>query len=219
MPLTKMTWIIAFPIWLLVAIVYSVNSLCPLRFNFTIKSATQLAVIMLLGIYTINMGYLFDGSFRPLKDYKFISGTLTGNEIVKGKATVVGNRFVDSWMGHVPIPLPGEFVQGLDTQKIDFERGIESYARGEWSDRGWWWYYGYVLLLREPLGMWGLFLLAVFVSCVCRTANVLWRDELTVLIPLLLIFAFLSSQDGFSINPRYSSSQKICHTASEVETS
>jgi hypothetical protein len=232
MPLTKMTWIIAFPIWLLVAFVYFAPFANLAVKKFTAKNATQLIAIMLLGIYTINMGYLFDGSFRPLKDYKFISGTLTGNEIVKGKATVVGNRFVDSWAGHVPIPLPGELVQGLDTQKIDFERGIESYANGVWSDRGWWWYYSYVLLLREPLGVWGLFIMAVFMSCFFRNANALWRDELTVLIPLILIFAFISSQDGFSINPRYvilvlpllyifvskaaSSSAKICRLLSVV---
>ena len=161
----------------------------------------------------INMGYLFDGSLRPLKDYRFISGTLTGHEVAQGRAVNVGNRFADTWLGHVPVPLPAEFVQGIDTQKLDFERKIESYARGVWSDRGWWWYYGYVLLLKEPLGVWGLFLLALFVSIFCRNANAScantlcvttsWRDELTVLIPLLTIFVFISSQDGFSIHPRY----------------
>ena len=191
MPLTKITWIIAFPIWLLL---WGIRKFRNLR---------QFAVILLLGVYMINMGYLFDGSFRQLKDYKFISGTLTGQEITKGRAVSVGNRFADTWIGHVPMPLPAEFVQGIDTQKIDFERGLESYARGAWSERGWWWYYGYVLLLREPLGVWALTLLALFVTCFYRSANVTWRDELTVLIPLLAIFAFISSQDGFSINPRY----------------
>ena len=197
MPLTKMTWIIAFPIWLCLWVIY--------RFSKRKEGIRlgQFAVIMLLGIYMINMGYLFDGCFRPIKDYKFISGTLTGTEIIKGRSAKLGNRFADSWIGHVPVPLPAEFVQGIDTQKIDFERGLESYACGIWSDHGWWWYYGYVLLLREPLGVCGLTLLALFASCVFRNINASWRDELTVLIPLLAIFAFLSSQNGFSINPRY----------------
>jgi hypothetical protein len=51
--------------------------------------------------------------------------------------------------------------------------------------------------------VWGLFLLAVFMSCFFRNASAPWRDELAVLIPLLLIFTFMSRQDGFSINPRY----------------
>ena len=192
MSLTKITWIIAFPIWVILWAIY-----------LPCKNKRQLALIMLLGIWTINMGYFFDGSLRQLKDYKFISSTLTGNEIAKGRAGSVGNRFADSWLGHVPVPLPAEFVQGIDTQRIDFERGMESYAAGVWSDRGWWWYYGYVLLLREPLGVWGLTLLVLFVTCFFRNANASWRDELTILIPLVLIFAFISSQDGFSINPRY----------------
>ena len=191
LPLAKMTWIIAFPIWLIVWAVWG------------FKSKRQLAVIMLLGIWTINMGYLFDGSFRQLKDYQFISGTLTGHEITQSRPITVGNRFADTWIGHIPVPLPVEFVLGIDTQRIDFERQIESYARGVWSDRGWWWYYGYVLLLREPLGMWGLVILAIFVTCFFRNANATWQDELTILIPLLLTFAFVSSQDGFSIQPRY----------------
>jgi len=191
LPLTKITWIIAFPIWLILWAVY-----------LPFKQKRQFTVIMLLGIYVINMGYLFDGSLRQLKDYQFISGTFTGQEITKGR-TVVGNRFADSWIGHIPVPLPAEFVQGIDTQRIDFERGMSSYAGGIWSDRGWWWYYGYVLLLREPLGVWGLFLLALFASCFCRRVNDSWRDELTILIPLLAVFTFISSQDGLSINPRY----------------
>jgi len=191
MPLTKITWIIAFPTWLILWSIW-----------LPFKQKRQFVVMMLLGVYMINMGYLFDGSLRPLKDYQFISGTLTGQEVAKGK-TMVGNRFADSWMGCIPVPLPAEFVQGIDTQKLDFERGIESYARGVWSDRGWWWYYGYVLLLREPLGVWGFLVFALFASCFYRSVNATWRDELTVLIPLLLVFTFISSQDGLSINPRY----------------
>jgi 4-amino-4-deoxy-L-arabinose transferase-like glycosyltransferase len=202
MVLTKMTWIIAFPIWCLLFVVWKFKR------NEPHLSYKQFAALLLLAVWVINTGYLYDGSFKQLKDYQFMSGTLSGTEIMKGKPTKLGNRFADLWLGHIPVPLPAEFVQGIDTQKIDFERGIESYARGVWSDRGWWWYYGYVLLLREPLGVWGLLFLALFVSCMFRNANAScantsWRDELMVLIPMLTIFAFISSQDGFSINPRY----------------
>ena len=192
MPLSKITWIIAFPIWFILWSIW-----------LPFKQKRQIAVIILLGIYMINMGYLFDGSFRQLKDYQFISSTFTGNEITQRRAVSTGNRFADSWLGYIPVPLPAEFVQGIDTQRIDFERGMDSYAHGTWSERGWWWYYGYVLLLREPLGIWALTLLALFVTCFYRSVNASWRDELMVLIPLLVVFAFISSQDGLSINPRY----------------
>jgi hypothetical protein len=200
MPLTKITWISAFPIWCLLFALWKISGSKQRELRLSRK---QFAALLLIAVWVINSGYLYDGTFRQLKDYQFISGTLTGTEIEKGKPVKLDNRFADSWLGHIPVPLPAHFVQGIDTQKIDFERGIESYARGIWSDRGWWWYYGYVLLLKEPLGVWGLLLLALLASCVFRNTNASWRDELTVLIPLVLVFVFLSSQTGFSINPRY----------------
>ncbi len=199
MPLAKMTWVIAIPIWCLLYAIWwytrkQHEQSIPLR---------QFASILLLAVYVINSGYFYDGSFRLLKDYKFISGTLTGVEMKKDTLVKPGNRFAESWLGYVPVPLPSEFVQGIDTQKLDFERGMESYARGVWSDRGWWWYYGYVLMLKEPLGVWVLTFFAVGASCFYKCLNATWQDELIVLLPMLLVFAFLSSQDGFSIHPRY----------------
>ncbi|MGL6197132.1 MAG: ArnT family glycosyltransferase [Thermoguttaceae bacterium] len=199
MPLTKMTWIIAFPIWCLLFVVWKFGR----KKGEQSLSWKQFMAIVFLAIYTINMGYFFDGSFRLIKDYQFISGTLTGTKMENGSPIKQSNRFKNSWIGYLPVPLPAEFVQGIDTQKLDFERGIESYARGVWSDHGWWWYYCYVLLLKEPLGVWALTILALAASVFFRDINASWRDELTVLLPLLAIFTFLSSQDGFSIHPRY----------------
>lgn len=199
MPLTKTTWIIAFPIWFAIWGVWMFFK----RKDEVLPPFRQFAVVLLFGIYIINMAYLFDGSFRLVNEYQFASGTLTGYEIVKGKTVEFGNRFADSWAGYIPVPFPIDFVQGIDTQRLDFERGIDSYARGVWSDRGFWWYYGYALLLKEPLGVWGLTLLALIVTCFCKGFNSSVRDELTILIPLLLIFTFISSQDGFSLHTRY----------------
>ena len=199
MPLTKTTWIIAFPIWCFLFVVWKFGRKQDER-SLPVK---QFAALLLIAVYVINSGYLGDGSFKLLKNYTFISGTLTGEKVAKGMPVKPGNRFADSWTGSIPIPLPAEFILGIDTQKLDFERGMESYACGVWSDRGWWWYYGYVLILREPLGIWGLATLALFTSGVSRNFSASRRDELTMLIPLLLVFAFLCSQDGFSIHPRY----------------
>ncbi len=60
LPLAKITWSIAFGLfpflWLL-----SKNR-PPMK---------QMAVVLLVALYMLNMGYLFDGSFRLLKDYTF----------------------------------------------------------------------------------------------------------------------------------------------------
>jgi len=149
LPLTKMTWIIAFPLWFLIWLIWVVPYYVKRNPNVIIPGWKRLAVILLIGIYMINMGYAFDGSLRQLKDYKFISHTLTGRDIdEKSSSVITGNRFEKSWLGYIPIPLPGEFVQGIDTQKLDFERGIESYLRGEYSQHGWWYYYAYTVLIK-----------------------------------------------------------------------
>lgn len=199
MPLTKTTWIIAFPIWLMLWCVW----LFAKRKDELRPPFRQFAVVLLLGIYMINMGYLFDGSFRQLKDYQFISGTLSGHEIVKGKAVEFGNRFGDSWVGYIPVPLPTDFVQGIDTQRRDLERGIDSYAAGTWSDHGFWWYYAYVLSYKEPLGVWCLAVIAIALSLVHRKSHALIQDEMIIVVPMLAVFILISLQTGFSVHPRY----------------
>jgi 4-amino-4-deoxy-L-arabinose transferase-like glycosyltransferase len=201
--LAKMTWIIAFPLWLLMWFLWVLPyylSRKKMEDKPVIPGFKQLTVIFLIGVYMINMGYAFDGSFRLLKDYQFISHTLTGREISN---MTMGNRFADSWLGYVPIPLPGEFVQGMDTQKRDFERGIKSYLRGEYSDHGWWYYYAYTILIKEPLGILCLGLLAGIMSCFFTKYNANWRDEMVLLLPCVVLFIFVSSQTGFSLHPRY----------------
>jgi hypothetical protein len=199
MPLTKMTWIIAPPIWLLLWILW--------RFfiskNENKPPFLQFAVIMLLALYTINTCYFFDGSLKLLNQYRFISGTLTNTEITKNTPVKPDNRFKDSWFGYVPVPLPAEFVQGIDTQKRDFERGLPSYLCGEWSDHGWRRYYCYVLILKEPIGIWCLAGLTLFATIFYRQFNSAWYHEIIVLLPMLIVFGFICSQNGFSIHPRY----------------
>ncbi|MDR1493248.1 MAG: glycosyltransferase family 39 protein [Planctomycetaceae bacterium] len=207
LPLTKTTWIIAFPLWLMIWLIWTSPYFMARKKNdeqTIIPSWKQLAAIFFIAIYTLNMGYAFDGIFRPLKDYKFISHTLTGTKFQEGRHTPkIGNRFEKSLIGYVLVPLPAEFVQGIDMQKLDFERGIESYFRGEFSQHGWLSYYAYTILIKEPLGNLCLGLLALFTTCFLRKYNASWRDEMIVILPGLAFFIFVSSQTGFSLHPRY----------------
>ncbi|MDR1269673.1 MAG: glycosyltransferase family 39 protein, partial [Planctomycetaceae bacterium] len=123
MPLTKITWIIAFPIWLFLWLMKRFFN----KPNETKSPLSQFVAILLIGLYIVNMGYFFEGSFRLLNKYRFISGTLTNTEITKNSPVQPGNRFKNLWVGFIPVPLPAELVQGIDTQKLDFERGKESY--------------------------------------------------------------------------------------------
>ena len=206
LPLTKLTWIIAFGLWGLIWCFWTI----PIHLTkierrlLPLPPLRQLAAILFIGLYTLNMGYLFDGTFRPLGKYVFISQLFRGEQSPEKQQTpVVANRFAGIWLGEVPVPLPADFVRGIDTQRLDFERGLPSYLRGQWADHGWWYYYLYALTIKEPLGTWCLVVLAIGATIFGRGYSASWRDEIVVLVPGLMLLIFVSSQTGFSVHSRY----------------
>jgi hypothetical protein len=204
LPYTKLTWIIAFPILLALYLLR-----CKLGNAPAIK---KIVWVFVIAIATINVGYWFDGSFKLLKDYQFISGALTGNYGERGEEVIQGNRFAHSILGSIPVPLPYEFVRGIDTQKLDFERGFTSYAAGLTSNHGWWWYYLYCLLLKGRLVVWFLFIEVLVMFYIvrlpggdedsCHYRYRLW-DDTFIAFPAVAIFVFVSMNTGFSEHSRY----------------
>jgi hypothetical protein len=163
----------------------------------------QLAWILLLGLYLVNLGYGFEGSFRKLADFDFVSSTLGGDPQSAQESPRPRNRFTRSCLGAVPVPLPANYLLGIDYQKYDFERKMWSYSRGRWRKGGWWYYYLYALAIKVPLGTWILLLVAFAAGlgrpgCLAR-----WQDELLLLAPALAVLTLVSSQTGFSHHLRY----------------
>ncbi len=84
-----------------------------------------------------------------------------------------GNRFAGSWMGALRLPLPAQFIQGIDVQRRDFEMGLyrpewASYFNGQWRQGGWWYFYFVGLFLKTPLSLWILIAMAVSAVCLRR---------------------------------------------------
>ena len=144
---TKMTWIILFPLWaaLWAGCHFCYKSETPRR-----RQIAQLAAILFAGGYILNMGYAFDGTFRLLKTYEFFSRPLASPNVVT-LPEVGGNRFSHSLLGCIPAPLPEYYLRGIDLQKADFETGKPSYLCGKWSTHGWWYYY-LIGLLKDAVG-------------------------------------------------------------------
>ncbi|WP_013630040.1 ArnT family glycosyltransferase [Rubinisphaera brasiliensis] len=144
-----------------------------------------------LGIVILNMGYGFDGSLKQLKEYRFVSESLSGNPTtVEGNTK--GNRFVNSWVGELPVPLPSNFVLGVDYQKQDFEKGAERYFLGTTTSgrEGWLHFYLVVFFVKEPVG---LLLLAML------SAPIAWKKlRATALLAChgLFFFTLVSLQTG-----------------------
>jgi hypothetical protein len=163
----------------------------------------MLAFMGATSVLVINAAYGFEGSWRRLDDYQFQSKLLTHDETHDGSGKSSGNRFSGSWLGSVPVPFPQNYLQGLDTQRLDFERKRRSFLRGEWRAGGWWYFYLYALAVKSPLGTWALVLLGIMVTTAARPHVAASRHELVLLIPALGIFGLVSSQTAFSIHPRY----------------
>ena len=141
-----------------------------------------------------------------LDELRFISPTLRESPSASppGSNPRPGNRFPGTLWGRCTIPVPANYLLGIDRQKYDFdEAGFWSYLRGQWRQGGWWYYYLYALAIKEPLGTWLLALLALAAPFAVsgRTAN--WRDELLVWAPAAAVLLLVSSQTGFNHHMRY----------------
>lgn len=197
--LTKTTWILLFglwpAIWLCVALVRR-------HAPATIPPARQLAVILGVALYVLNLGYGFDGTFTRLGDFRFVSKALSHQGLNQpGESRV--NRFDGTWLGSVPVPFPRQYVIGIDLQKRDFENRLWSYLRGQWQRGGWWYYYLYAMAIKVPLGTWMLVGMAVACWFAGRWKAMSVADEMALLVPPVTILLFVSSQTGFSHHLRY----------------
>jgi 4-amino-4-deoxy-L-arabinose transferase-like glycosyltransferase len=201
--LTKTTWIILFALWPALWLLWQASRgrKPPDKPRTWLNPSLQLGTVFLLGLYILNVGYGFENSFKRLGDFPFVSETLGGpqQERINGS----GNRFTGTWLGATPVPVPRNYLLGLDVQKHDFESHFNSYLRGEWRKEGWWYYYLYALTIKVPLGVWLLALLAAFLGLIRRGYVAAWRDEVIVLAPAVVVLTLVSSQTGFNHHSRY----------------
>jgi hypothetical protein len=162
----------------------------------------QLIVLLALGLFVLNLGYAFDGSFTKLSSYEFRSTALTGND--GNQSPELGNRFLASPLGNALVPLPKNYLLGIDHIKWEYEEEYQSFLRGEWKSGGWWYYYLYALCIKVPLG-------TLFLVGLCLVATILpnkyyvtkWGDEICLLAPMAIILFLVSSQTGFNHHMRY----------------
>jgi hypothetical protein len=161
-----------------------------------------LAAALLLSLDLLNSGYLFQESFRPLGEFRFVSEALAG-EIGEQEW---GNRFQQTWLRSLPMPVPAAYIVGLDLQKRDFEGGwrpMYSYLRGEHRLGGWWYYYIYGMAVKIPLGAWFLGLGLLIWRPSPRRQQAQWLEWGLLLAAPIVLFTFISSQTGFSRYVRY----------------
>ncbi len=221
---TKTTWIILFALWPLLWLYWvasgwrrpSEDRQTSSNPREAIRQLSQLTGILLLGLYVLNLGYGFDGTFTELKDYTFVSKAFTGLK----DAGDPGNRFAESWLGELPVPVPRQYLRGIDLQKKDFESfGQPSYLRGEWKQGGWWYYYIYGLAVKTPHGSQAMLILAIITVLnswrkkrhssnspqpgAWEGSGVRLRDLVVLLATAVVVLILVSSQLEFNHHVRY----------------
>jgi hypothetical protein len=199
--LTKGTWIILFAVLPLVWLLHCIS----IRFSpkkavedTTKPSFVQLSAILAMAIYLLNLGYAFEGSLKPLGEFRFVSRALCGGP----SGPQGGNRFAGTWLGQIPVPLPERYVTGIDLQRTDFERGAWSYLCGEQKLGGWWHYYLAAYGFKTPIGSLVLFGLATALA-LRKDFRATWASELALILPAIAVIVLVSSQTGFNRYLRY----------------
>ncbi len=128
------------------------------------RNLSRLAVLILILLFIINAGYLFNNTGRSIKSFTTQSKTFT---LIK-----------ESTAGSIPLPLPGPYIEGLDLTMYMNELGAgdpnvsgANYLLGEKrTGSGFWYYYFVVFVFKTPITVL-LVLLAAIVFLFVRKKN------------------------------------------------
>jgi len=137
----------------------------------------------------VQAGYGFRQLTTRLKDMPTHSRTLTA---------IAASPF-----GRIPLPLPRDFLAGLDEQKTDAEHAeFPAYLFGHWSRNGWWYYYPAAFLGKTPVALTVLLLLA-FGTWRPRFPGQNWWTVLCVAVPVMGLGFVLCFANRLDIGVRY----------------
>ncbi|MEM6484579.1 MAG: glycosyltransferase family 39 protein [Pseudomonadota bacterium] len=219
--LAKTTLILLYPLWPLLWLIYRWRDRAQMTVKKWLIEGGMLVMRIAIGLYIVNLGYGFAGSFQPLGDFHFVSELFTGETKETAQSEIrypqtdyqpTANRFANTPLEHLPAPFPKDYLLGIDIQQKDFEHyGRPFYLAGEWSDEGWWYYYLYAGTIKAPLGL----LLLVGLRCICpilacaalpngtSSKIAASRDTMILLTPAVVVFCVVSSKTGINEHFRY----------------
>ncbi len=200
--LTKSYWIFLPGIWTAMFLFRNARALITLA-TLTRNQLAQFVFLLFVSLNILCLGYGNRGLFIPLKDYEFYSETLTGKTLTPGY-DLPGNRFADSPLGKFPVPVPKDFITGIDLQKLDFERGHWAYLLGVTKTPGGWWYYYVVgLFVKVPLGTWLLASGGLYVIIRYKRVQHALLKTAAYWLPVVILFVIASLNTGMNRHVRY----------------
>lgn len=202
--LTKTTLLLLYPVLVILALFPASPSQGDHSPSPTARTRLlQTIWIVVLSIYVINLAYGFEGSLRRLGDQPFVSALA---KRAVGKPGEPPPTATAGLLCKLPMPLPANYVLGIDVQRRDFEQKTFSYLRGEWSYDGWWYYYLYGCAVKLPCGTLLLILAGMtrlVIAPIFSSRREAARELVALLLPPVLILAVVSSQTGINQHWRY----------------
>ncbi len=190
-------------------------------------------VVVGLALLIINLGYGFEGTGTPLKDFEFASTTFTkdvppgmsrptnpNDRLLTGAWRYRVNRFRDTWLGKLPAPLPKQYLIGFDLQKLESDgverrmldpqspndrtiHGYPVYLNGTLRQQGWREYYLLCFLYKVPEGTLALILFSLVPLILVRRSHASWADEITILSVPITIILAMSFATDINLGLRY----------------
>src|SRR5690606_13628848 len=125
--LAKTTLILFYPLWPLMWLAYRWPDRANMIGRDWLREAGMLALRMIIGLYVLNFGYGFEGSLKPLGEFRFVSNLFTGRATDRDKEIPLPareglgedpsnrsphNRFASSWRASAPVPFPANYLVG-----------------------------------------------------------------------------------------------------------
>jgi predicted esterase len=119
----------------------------------------DLLLIVLFGFFVIHAGYFFSGVANRVRDFSFVSQSLGGEATTAAPHEYArsGNKFGATWLGALPVPVPTDYLYGIDLRRHAMERQRDAAwgadrarPQGRGHEAAW------VAAATVPLGVWAL---------------------------------------------------------------
>jgi 4-amino-4-deoxy-L-arabinose transferase-like glycosyltransferase len=200
--LAKYTTITLFPLFAVIGIVFYAGELWRdirgrdvAAVRRRISAFFGLALVFVsVSLLVINVGFLFNRTLAPLKDYSFESGLFRR---VQSSVGVLGT---------LPLPVPYPYLEGLDLVLEHERSGTHGrlYLLGELRQgEGFTGYYFYASLYKLPIATQLVLLIAAIAYVARRRRFHLFKNEAALLVPVLLFAIYFNFFYRAQIGIRY----------------